>query len=327
MKKTIGTLILLVASTNASAGILAAVAGASMISHMVKIGEQNVQVQQAKTIGNGGENKNCKENFPLGAPIVTIDKDKVERRSFYLCRSEYAVQFDPAKKTPIWSAENLDANRLENKVEERTEDFRQDPEVPSPAQAQLKDYQRSHFDRGHMSPAGDMSSTDDSKSYQAMSESFFLTNMVPQVGANNNRGIWKDIESKTRKWAMKRGQVYVVSGPIYEESYYSIGGSKVAVPNKLFKVLIDAKTYETVGFIVPNQQVVTKKTKVLDEGNEDYPQTLPKYAFNCGSYCEIQDFEVPVAQIEKVTGLRFFSELDQESHDKVVNNNDFRGWK
>ena len=60
---------------------------------------------------------------------------------------------------------------------ERTENFRPDPAVPS-GSAQLNDYKNSGYDRGHLCPAGDMTFNE-----QAMSETFYLSNMSPQEPA------------------------------------------------------------------------------------------------------------------------------------------------
>jgi endonuclease G len=59
-----------------------------------------------------------------------------------------------------------------------------------------------------MAPSADMAWDE-----QAMSESFYLSNMVPQVGIGMNRGIWKDLEEKVRKWTLDRKSVYVFTGP------------------------------------------------------------------------------------------------------------------
>ena len=67
---------------------------------------------------------------------------------------------------------------------ERGNNFRPDPSVPT-GSASLLDYRNSGYDKGHLCPAADMSFN-----AQAMSETFYLSNMSPQV-PSFNRGIWK----------------------------------------------------------------------------------------------------------------------------------------
>lgn len=292
---------------------------------------------QAKTVANGGSVSNCIEHYPLGKPIVVhAEKDRVEKRSFYLCRDEYAVQFDPAYKTAIWSAENLIGQRIAGTKEPRADDFQPDPEVPFPAQASLNDYKGSHFDRGHMSPAADMKIYNPNLSQEqlsqanvrAMSQSFYLTNMVPQVGPNQNRGIWADLEGQVRKWSMEKGQILTVTGPIYDQGFQYMGRSKVAVPTRIYKVLINTKTYDTIAFIIPNRQIITRKTHKLDAGNPEFAQTTPQAAVNCGqSPCTILNFVTPVKEVERLTGLRFFSRISDADHDKIVNTININNWE
>lgn len=269
-------------------------------------------------------NGQCPEHYPLGAPIVVSpQKDKIERRSFYLCRTGYAVQFDPATKTPLWSAEKLNAEILKGAKEPRTDDFQADPNVPGPAQATLNDYKGSRFDRGHMSPAADQAGRDGN----AMSQSFYLTNMVPQVGVNQNRGIWADLEAQVRKWAEQRGEVLVVTGPIFDQGTATIGHSQVWVPTRLYKVVIDPKTFESIAFIIPNRQIITKKTRQLDNGNPQFPQTQPEQAVKCSEEgCTTENFVVNVATVEQATGLKFFSALKDADH-QTVTQNISRSWK
>lgn len=286
--------------------------------------------QIVKTIGNGGIEANCESNYPMGKPlVVSQDREKVERRSFYLCRTAYAVQFDPAYKVPLWNAENLTGERITGAKEPRTDDFKADPQVPYAAQAKLNDYKGSRFDRGHMAPAADMKVIYNSgmDSTQTMSESFYLTNIVPQVGMNNNRGIWSDLEGQLRGWSVQRGQILVVTGPVFENDFKVIGSSRVAVPSYLYKVILDPRRMEAIAFLIPNKQIVTRRTKKLDNGNPDYPQTLPESAIYCNERCSVSDFLVPIVKVEKMTGLKFFSKISDSQRQLLVNDVKPNNWK
>jgi endonuclease G, mitochondrial len=255
----------------------------------------------------------CKAFYPWGRPI---HKDKtVESRLLYLCRGGYAVGFDPATKTPLWVSEHLYARDITTQNAQRVEDFKPDPNVPKKMQATLEDYKGSGFDRGHMAPAGD-----NVFNQQAMNESFYLTNMVPQVGSNNNRGIWEDIEKMVRFYTVNRHELLVVTGPLYLNGKAAfMGQSKVAVPTHLFKVVVDPSNYDTMAFIVPNQQVVTSDTKFLDKGNPAYPQTLSQNAYYCngGHACTPADFLVNIDEVEKLTGLTFFTKALPNQKNKI----------
>lgn len=289
----------------------------------------SAQAQTIKTVGNGGSVAQCDDNYPLGRPLVITDTARVENRSFYLCRTVYAVQFDPAYKTPIWAAENLTADRITGAKESRTDDFQPDPQVPLPAQASLNDYKGSRFDRGHNAPAADMKVLENKglNPTQAMSESFYLTNMVPQVGMNNNRGIWSDLEGQVRGWAVHKGQILVVTGPVFVKGYQTIGISRVAVPTYLYKVIIDPKKLNAIAFLIPNQQIVTRRTHNLDKGNLNYPQTLPNAAIDCHSTCTIANFVVPVAKVEQMTGLKFFSKIPDNQRSTIINQVNVNQWE
>lgn len=54
--------------------------------------------------------------------------------------------------------------------------------MPDLYKAKLSDYLRSGYDRGHMVPAADCKN-----SQSAMDETFFLSNIAPQIGDGFNR--------------------------------------------------------------------------------------------------------------------------------------------
>lgn len=239
----------------------------------------------------------CLTNMVTTPTYQANDKDKLDRRARVLCRTNYVSYFDPMTKTPLWVAEKVE---LTAKAE-RVNDFQPDPDVPLGAQAALNDYKNSKFDRGHMAPAADMTSD------KAMQESFYLTNMVPQVGPNMNRGIWADLETTVRKIAEREGAVYVFTGPIFDSQTQTIGRSKVWVPTELYKIIYRPKNKQIMAYIIPNKQIVTRKTKTLDPGNSNYPQTTAEAAINCKRTCDSEDFRVDIKEVEAKTKFKFFN--------------------
>ena len=78
-------------------------------------------------------NQNVMKNTQWVSPLIILDHDKVENRSFYLYRTSMPV-FDPMYKTPLWSAENLTADRISGAKEPRTDDFQSGSTSSQPAQ-------------------------------------------------------------------------------------------------------------------------------------------------------------------------------------------------
>ena len=223
-----------------------------------------------------GPIEDCKEFAAYGVPGLSGD---------LLCRKGYLLSHDPARKTPVWVAEHLTREKAARHLR-RSDDFRADSDLEQGKRAELSDYRGSGYDRGHMAPAADMAWDE-----EAMSESFYLSNMVPQVGVGMNRGIWMELEKKVRNWVLERGELYVYSGPIYLASdTETIGNNKVAVPGFLYKIVMDPRLKEAIALVMPNQ-----KLRVED---------LPNYL-------------VSVREVEKKTGLHFFSVLTATEREKL----------
>lgn len=202
----------------------------------------------AGTVTQGKMNPACPQFSVYGYPQP--QDAKVIRRGFHLCKEAYSSYFDPATRTPLWVAEHLVGDVRGD--EPRSNDFRPDPDLPSGVSPTRADYLKSGFDQGHMAPAQDFSKMGD----VIMSESFLYSNILPQ-NPNNNRTAWKELEILTRDWAKSRGEVYVISGPIYADgkNMGTIGRSNIAVPTHLFKVIIDPKRGESIAFVLPNTDI------------------------------------------------------------------------
>ena len=220
------------------------------------------------TLANPIDDK-CPQFTPYGAPVLEL------KSSVYLCKTNYAIQYDTGTKTAVYVVEHVTKAAITGPAK-RKDDFRPDPAIPVAGQSQLEDYAGFPYDRGHLVPAGDNTQND-----LIMSESFFLSNMVPQV-PNNNRGIWKQLESNVRDYVRNFNDVYVTSGTIYDKGFTTIGPNKVGVPTRLFKVIVDTKTLKASGYIFPNQPLPVQ---------------------------DLQKYKVSIKDVETATGINFNPKL------------------
>ena len=174
----------------------------------------------------------CPQHFAGGVPPTRPAGDKLRE----LCFDSFAVLHSGNTKTPVYVAERLNRQTYESVTKpKRGDKFYAEARLPSSERAELADYKGSGWSRGHMAPAGDMGTP------EAMAQSFSLANMVPQ-DRKQNGGPWAKIEEDTRRYVMRaQGDVYVITGPVFEANPPRIGQG-VAVPSHLFKLVYDPGT-------------------------------------------------------------------------------------
>ena len=185
--------------------------------------------------------------------------------------THYSLAYNELHEQAEWVYYHLTPQLLAGTAK-RTNDFRADAKVATHS-ATLDDYRGSGYDRGHLCPAASMS-----RSREAISESFFMSNMSPQT-PSFNRGMWKRLEEAVRATASADSIVYVVCGPILSNPKGAIGANKVTVPSSYYKVLYSPKRGAMIGFIMPNKKLN-------------------------GS---ISDYVVTVDRVEELTGIDLFA--------------------
>jgi endonuclease G len=157
----------------------------------------------------------------------------------------YSLSYNEDTEQANWVYYKLTEDMLSGDAE-RNNNFRYDPLVTTKS-ASTKDYTKSGYDRGHLCPAGDRKFNKD-----AMYESFYMSNVSPQL-PGFNRGIWKSLESQVRNWTRDKDSLYVVTGPIFNETDQRIGKNKVRIPSAFYKVLYAEGKNQMLAFILPNQ--------------------------------------------------------------------------
>jgi endonuclease G len=187
----------------------------------------------------------CESNFVEGAaPVIT--SENLAKKTEMLCFDAYAVMASGISRTPVWSAEHLTAKRVEAARQlKRKNAFHAEDKLPASERAELADYVRSGYDRGHMAPSGDMPTE------KAQYESFSLANMIPQ-SPKNNQILWEGIEEASRALAEKDGEIYVVTGPIFEGNSLQRINDRVLVPTAIFKAIYDPARRQAGAYVTPN---------------------------------------------------------------------------
>lgn len=189
----------------------------------------------------------CSSQFYQQTPPQLL-RDTLRSATFPLCFSGFAVMYSGVSRTPLWSAEHLTPDRLQKaRGLDRQGEFHEESRIPLMYRSRLSDYARSGYDRGHMSPNGDMGD----RTMQA--DSFSLANMVPQ-SPYNNQEVWRNLEEATRALVLKQHwDAYVITGPAF------LGGQVQQVG----RVLVPTHVYKVVYF--PDQQAASAYLAVNDQ--------------------------------------------------------------
>lgn len=188
---------------------------------------------------------------------ISTDKVKIKYNTDFidtvLCNTEYTSYYSSKLRIPIFTTEIVEKTDLVEKGN-RTNDFKEDKRLSKTKRALLKDYVKSGFDRGHLSASANTSDPD------LISESFLMSNMIPQ-DPQLNRTVWKNLENYTRIKANLNEKVFVITGITFNNCLPTeyLNNGRVAIPDKVFKLLIYNDQIE--GYIADNKKPLTNELK------------------------------------------------------------------
>ncbi len=234
---------------------------------------------------------------------------------------QYATHFIPGTKTrnysicwnrdeliPMWVAYPM--HRCYDGSAGRNDSWNYDPQIPHGDQPELGKSYSGNYSRGHM-----IASSDRQVSVAANKQTFYYTNMCPQIQNEFNGGIWQSLEKRVQSYDwICDDTLYVVTGAamIGDYKYTSTrSGQKVAVPTHFYKVLARSRGGNT--------------GKALGTLDDSQIQCVGFWLdhFGYGTKDKISRKEmVSIAEIERLTGFTFFPELS----DKVKSSYEPSDW-
>jgi endonuclease G, mitochondrial len=211
--------------------------------------------------------------------------------NYLLVKTQYALSYSRDRGIPNWVSWQLNSSWLGSAL--RQDNFRADTTLPSGwYRAGGSDYSGSGFDRGHMTPSADRTST-----VADNSATFLMTNIVPQ-SPDNNQGPWASLENYSRSLVSQGNELCIISGT------YGIGGTgssgtkltiangNIQVPNRVWKVIVLNPGVGGSGVTTSTRVISVDMPNTQDIKNNDW-----------------RIYRVSVDSIEDQTGLNFLSNV------------------
>lgn len=242
------------------------------------------------------------EHMVMGNPSgATTDTSVMD--NYLMMKDQYALSYNNSRAIPNWTSWHLDTSWVTG-VSDRQNDFRPDDTLPPGYTRVASGYNFATygFDRGHMVPSADRTS-----SVADNSATFLMTNMIPQA-SGNNQGPWADLENHLRTMLNNgANELYIVAGGQGVggtsstgnwDSITDTGGNSVTVPKFTWKVImvlpsgddndvarVNAST-RTFAVIMPNDDNIRE---------DDWKKYL-----------------ATVDQVEALTGQNYFSNVPED---------------
>ena len=195
----------------------------------------------------------------------------------------YSFGWSQKDRVALWVAYPL-CKLYTNGSAGRTNEWALDPLLGDDSAAPFGGY-AGDYARGHQLPSADRQCC-----YEANAQTFYGTNMTPQLNAHNE-GIWADLEGKVRGYANTSDTTYVVTGvmvssssEIQKDSY----GNKVTVPDSYFKAVLKYSKSSTLG---------TWNAAAFYLEHRAYSGSVGK------------EYSMSIDELEEMTGIDFFVNL------------------
>lgn len=204
----------------------------------------------------------------------------------------YSLEWDTEKKSQRWSCyEMYEGNSVRNTTRyyDKDNQYPQDPLLASQYQFASDPFWGSGYDHGHICPSADRLC-----SLEANIQTFYLTNMQPQLNAFNT-GVWESMES----WL--RGK----NANSFRDTLYVVKGGTIDRADQILKTLDN-------GLIVPKYYFCA----VLCKNPQGYKAIGLWFEHKADSNTLSKKYVVNIDKLEELTGLDFFCNLpdDIENH-------------
>jgi endonuclease G len=228
---------------------------------------------------------------PIGTPQLnpSIKEDAVRiNGSEVIPYTHFSLALSTSRRFAVWVAWNIDGGTLK-KLDRKGIGFAKDPRLPAAAQVSNELYKgrNNRLDRGHIARRADVVWGSLPEAKKANKDSFFYTNITPQMDDFNQsgrNGIWGHLEDAVfEDVRVDELKVSAFGGPVFHEDDRVFRGVKL--PREFWKVLVFSESGKL------------KCKAFLLTQNLEVPEAL--------ELDEFRVFQVKLSEIRTRTHLRF----------------------
>jgi endonuclease G len=238
------------------------------------------------------------DHMLLGNPS-NATPDVANENNYLMHKAQYSLSYNRSRATANWVSWRLDSSWIGTAP--RQDDFRPDEALPAGwYRVTSEDYIGSNYDRGHMTPSADRT-----RSIPDNSATFLMTNIIPQLAANN-QGAWEDFESYLRTVAQAGQEIYIISG--VHGNIGTIAGGRIVIPQYTWKVAL------VISNGANDLQRITKGTRTIGIIVPNFPPLNINAAW--------RQYRVSVNEVENLTGYNFFTNVPKNTQEMIERRKD-----
>ena len=216
----------------------------------------------------------------------------------------YSMEYNLTLRAQHWSAYRWDRTNS-GKAVSRTDAWAPDPLIPWEYRTDQEDHSSNGYTRGHI-----VASEDRVYSREANEQTFYYSNMHPQLYYFNTQGIWWNIENKLIRSQYNtnafRDTLYVVKGGTIREGEYT-KAKGIPVPKYFYVALLRKRNdihvnngYAAIGFWMEHKN------------NDD---------------ANYKNYAKSIDELEQLTGIDFFCNLPDDVEREVEREYSTTVWK
>lgn len=264
-------------------------------------GDTPTEDTQTPPTAEGEKHYNINANIGGERYAHRIEMPRLNDDDYFLSRTTtvngeenitYSISFNSERQHSRWVAFTFDnSNRSKNVG--RSDNFQADPDFLGEYTMTKQQINGNGYQRGHL-----VASYDRVYSREANEQTFYMSNMSPQIGKFNT-GLWNDLEYKINEagkgWGCNPNfadTLYVVKGGTIAEGQYTSKGTCPTVPKYYFMALLRLKgnNYYGIAFWM------------------EHKSSLPG---------TVMDYAITIDELEERTGIDFFCNLKDNLENAV----------
>lgn len=237
----------------------------------------------------------------------------------------FALEYVPTMKHSAWVAFSFDTYTSMDNVDRKNQWEQDDPNIDNEFEANENMHKSDGYDKGHL-----VASEDRVYSRDANRQTFYYSNISPQIGAFNQK-YWAALEKQVQTWgrSTQRGiydKVYVAKGGTLNKLLTNFTGTIKANDGKYPTTDAEGKTVK--GLPVPAYYYMA----ILTEKNGKYQaigfyvphvETLPSKP----TADDFKLYAVSIQKLEQETGIDFFCNLPDDIEAAVESEYQVADWE